>query len=288
MRLGVIFSRIRTDEKRLIAEAAVRGIEVVSIDNTSLIFELEHRHLEVDVLLERYVDHHRADYALKIADDWGIPTVNRHAVVEIYGNKLLTAMALMKHGVSTPEVRVAFTPESALAAMEEIGYPVVMKPVEGPPGQLISRIQDKYTADSVLEHKNILGTYHHSIFFIQKYIEKPGHDVRAFVIGDQTVAAISVLTNHWISPIEKGGLVAAYPVTDELNDVAVRAARAVGGGVLAVDLIQTKDEWIAIEIAQPVGLMEATAITGVNIPGVIIDYVIEVASTARSQGVSGR
>lgn len=288
MRLGVLYSRVRTDEKRLMAEAAVRGVEVVSIDNTVLHFDLDRNHLEVDVLLERCVDHHRADYALKIAEDWGIPTVNRHTVVETYGNKLLTAMAFMADGVTTPEVRVAFTPESALAAMEEIGYPVVMKPIEGPPGQLISRIQDKYTADTVLEHKNILGAYHHSIFFIQKYIEKPGHDIRAFVVGDRTVAALSVLTNHWISPIEEGGLVAAYPVTDELNEVAIRAARAVGGGVLAVDLIQTKDEWLTLEINQPTGLTEAAAMTGVNVPGLIIDYVIDVAHTGVSQGVAAR
>lgn len=286
MRLGVLLSRIRTDEKRLMAEAAVRGIEVIPIDNTALVFALERRHLDIDVLLERCVDHHRADYALKVAEDWGIPTVNRHAVVETYGNKLLTAMALMEHGVSTPEVRVAFTPESALAAMDEIGYPVVMKPIEGPPGQLISRIQDKSTADTVLEHKNILGTYHHSIFFIQKYIEKPGHDIRAFVVGDRTVAALSVLTNHWISPIHAGGLPTVYPVSSELNDVAVQAARSVGGGVFAVDLIQTRDEWLVIEITQPTGLAGAAAITGVNIPGLMIDYVMETAHTGVAQGVT--
>lgn len=284
MRLGILFSRIRTDEKRLIAEAQLRGLDVVVLDNTAVVFKLEQAHLDVDGVLDRCVDHHRADYALKIANEWGIPTVNRHAVTEVYGNRLLTSMAFMEHGVNTPEVRVAFTPESALAAMDDIGYPVVLKPIEGPPGQLISRIQDKYTADTVLEHKKILGTYHHSIFYIQKYIEAPGHDVRAFVIGDRTAAAISVLTNHWLIPIARGGLVAPYPVTDELNDIAVAAAAAVGGGVLAVDLVQTRDGWSVIEISQPTGLDEAAEITGVNLPGLIIDYVIETVQRKTTEG----
>lgn len=273
MRLGILLSRIRTDEKRLMAEAQAHGIEVMTIDNTSIAFALERPDLDVDVILERCVDHHRAVYALKVADDWGIPTVNRHAVVEVYGNRLLTAMALLDHGVPMPEVRVAFTPESALNAMQEIGYPVVLKPVEGPPGQLISRIQDKYTAHTVLEHKNILGTYHHSIFFIEKYIEEPGYDIRAFVVGDRTVAAISMLTNHWIGPVADRTFMSAYPVTDELNEIAVGAARAMGGGVLAVDLIRTRDGWYVIEVAAPEGLTTASEISGVNIPGLIIDYV---------------
>ena len=284
MRLGILHSRLRADERRLIAEAEARGIEIEILDNTVLGFELERPHLNVDVIIDQSVDHHRAVYALKIADDWGIPTVNRHGVVEVYGNRLLTSMALRDKEVPTPEVRVAFTPESALEAMDEIGYPVVLKPVEGPSGQLISRIQDKYTADTILEHKKILGTYHHSIFFIQKYIEAPGYDIRAFVVDGQTVAAIAVMTNHWISPISDGGLMTNFPVTEELNDLAVRAASAVGGGVLAVDLIQTKDQWFVIEISSPSGIAAAEKITEVNISSKIIEYVMAFTKSETTQG----
>jgi [lysine-biosynthesis-protein LysW]--L-2-aminoadipate ligase len=192
-------------------------------------------------------------------------------------------MALMKNGVPTPEVRVAFTPESALEAMDELGYPVVMKPVEGPKEQLISLIRDKYTALTVLEHKRILGTYHHSIFYIQKYIEAPGHDVRACVVGDRTVAAVSVLTNHWITPVDDGGLVTDYPVIDDLNRVAVEAVRAIGGGVASVDLIRTRDAWQVIEIGQATEIVETSEISGVDIAGHIIDYAL-----AAVRGKSGQ
>jgi len=286
MNIGIILSRIRTDEKRLIAAAKTRGLVVAPIDNTSVFFDLEHPNLEIDILLDRCVDRHRAIYALKIAEDWGIPTLNTHVVAETSGNRLLAEMALREHRVPTPAVRVAFTPESALEAMEEVGYPVVLKPVEGPSGQLISRIQDKFTAQTVLEHKKVLGTYHHSIFFIQKYIEMPGHDVRAYVVGDRTVAAISVLTNHWVTSIKDGGLIEAYPVSDELNETAVKAVGAVGGGVLAVDLVRTRDHWQVVDLSPSTGLTEVEDITGVKIAGLVIDHAISQSKAMKGKGAS--
>ncbi len=275
MEMGIVLSRIRKDEKRLIAEAGLRGVVVKTIDNTRQVFELDRRHIDLDVVLERCADHHRAVYALAVFDHWGIPTVNRQPVVETYGNRLLTTLALRENGVPAPDVRLAYTPGSALEAMEDIGYPVVLRPVEGPEDQLVSRIQDKYTAATTLEHKRILGAYHHSIFFVQKYIEAPGHDIRAYVVGDETVAAVTVLTHHWIGSIADGGLMAKEPVTEELNALAVSAVRAIGGGIAVVDMVRTKDAWYVQEMGPPSGLSDASDVTGVNIPGKIMDYVVD-------------
>ncbi len=275
MEMGIVLSRIRKDEKRLIAEAGLRGVVVKTIDNTRQVFELDRRHIDLDVVLERCVDHHRAVYALTVFDHWGIPTVNRQSVVETYGNRLLTTLALREKGVPVPDVRLAYTPGSALEAMEAMGYPVVLRPVEGPEDQLVSRIQDKYTAATTLEHKRILGAYHHSIFFVQKYIEAPGHDIRAYVVGDETVAAVTVLTHHWIGSIADGGLMAKEPVTEELSALAVSAVRAIGGGIAVVDMVRTKDAWYVQEMGPPSGLSEVSDVTGVNICGKIMDYVVD-------------
>lgn len=276
MEMGIVLSRIRKDEKRLITEASNRGAKVTTINNTLEVFDVATaRYIDLDVVLERCVDHHRAVYALTVFEHWGVPTVNRQSVVEIYGNRLLTSLALRKKGVSMPEVRLAYTPDSALAAMEDMGYPVVLRPVEGPEDQLVSRLQDKYTAETILEHKRILGTYHHSIFFIQKYIEMPGHDIRAYVVGEETVAAVSVLTHHWIGSIADGGRMVREPVTEELNALAVSAVKAIGGGIAVVDMVRTKDTWYVHEMGPPSSICEASDVTGVNIPGKIMDYVID-------------
>lgn len=275
MEMGIVLSRVRKDEKRLIAEARRRGFDVTTIDNTRQVFELDRRHMDLDVVLERCVDHHRAVYALTVFDHWGIPTVNRQSVVETYGNRLLTTLALRERGVPVPDMRLAYTPDSALTAMEDMGYPVVLRPVEGPEDQLVSRIGDKYTAATVLEHKRILGAYHHSIFFMQKHVDAPGYDIRAYVVGGETVAAVSVLTHHWIGTIADGGLMENEPVTEELNALAVSAVEAIGGGVAVVDMVRTKDAWYVQEMGPPSGLSDASDATGVNIPGKIMDYVAD-------------
>src|SRR5205814_211561 len=122
--------------------------------------------------------------------------------------------------------RVAFTPESALAAIEELGYPVVLKPLIGSWGRLVSKVNDREAAEAIVEHKDVLGNYLHSIYYVQEYVPKPGRDIRAFVVGDETIAAIYRASDHWITNTARGGKATNCPVTPELNDLCVRAARA--------------------------------------------------------------
>ena len=143
-------------------------------------------------------------------------------VAAVCGDKLQTSLTLAKAGVPQPRIKVAFTHESALQAIEEMGYPVVLKPVVGSWGRLLSKISDRDAAEAILEHKEILGSYHHSIFYIQEHIEKPGRDIRAIVVGDETVCAIYRTSPHWITNTARGGRGEVCPVTDELNDLCLR------------------------------------------------------------------
>src|SRR5512138_2334254 len=201
MKVGVLYSRVRVEEKLLFEELDRRGVDYDKIDDRDAIFDLQdpRNWAQHDVILERCINHSRALFALKILNDWGIPTVNTAYVADVCGNKLVTSSALVRAGVPSTKVKVAFTPESAIRAIEEIGYPVVLKPAVGSWGRLLSKINDREAAEAVLEHKEVLGSYHHSIFYIQEYIRKPGRDIRAFVIGDETIAAIYRNSEHWIT-----------------------------------------------------------------------------------------
>ena len=191
MKVGVLYSRVRVEEKLLFDELDRRGVDYDKIDDRDAVFELNDPGpwKQYDVLLERCINHSRALYAMKILNDWGIPTVNTAQVADVCGNKLVTSSQLVKAGVPTTRIKVAFTPESALKAIEEIGYPVVLKPAIGSWGRLLSKLNDRDAAEAVLEHKDVLGSYHHSIFYIQEYIRKPQRDIRAFVVGDRGMAA---------------------------------------------------------------------------------------------------
>ncbi|MBI1801189.1 MAG: lysine biosynthesis protein LysX [Chloroflexi bacterium] len=279
MKLGVLYSRVRVEEKLLFEELDRRGVDYDKIDDRDAIFDLTdpRNWAQYDVILERCINHSRALYALKILNDWGIPTVNTAYVADVCGNKLVTSTALVRDGVPTTRIKIAFTPEAALKAIEEIGYPVVLKPAIGSWGRLLSKINDRDAAEAVLEHKEVLGSYHHSIFYIQEYVRKPMRDIRAFVVGDQTIAAIYRQAEHWITNTARGGHASNCPVTPELNEICVRASNAVGGGITGVDVLEDPERGLLInEVNYTIEFRNSIATTGVNIPARVIDYVLAV------------
>lgn len=279
--VGVLLSRVRVEEKLLLEELDRRHVPTRTIDDRELVLAVEKKpDLGVDVVLERAIQHSRALYALSVLNTWGIPTVNSFEVADVCGNKLLTTMRLIRDGVPTPRTRLAFTPESALAAIEELGYPVVLKPLVGSWGRLISKVNDRDAAESILEHKDVLGTYMHSIYYVQEHVPKPGRDIRAFVVGDETIAAIYRASDHWITNTARGGKASNCPVTPELNDLCVRAARSVGGGVVAVDVLEAPEGLLVNEVNYTMEFRNSIDTTGVNIPARIVDFVLEVGRKA--------
>jgi len=240
MKIGILLSRVRVEEKWLLARLEAQNIAFERIDDGSVHFEVDKpgKWSEYDAILERSVSYMRGLYATSMFNAWGIPTVNMSQVAMTCGDKLATSAALALANVPQPRIKVAFTPEAALEAIEELGYPVVLKPVVGSWGRLLCKINDRDAAEAILEHKETLGSYQHSVFYIQEYIKKPGRDIRAMVVGDETVCAIYRTSSHWITNTARGGQGEVCPITPELNDLCVAAARAVGGGVLAVDVLE--------------------------------------------------
>jgi [lysine-biosynthesis-protein LysW]--L-2-aminoadipate ligase len=274
MKVGFLHSLIRKDEKLLLDEFRDRkGIELTMLDDRKLIFDLQSRP-DVDVVIERCINHSRAMHGLRLFESAGVSCINTSEVARICGDKILTSLALKEDGVPQPELRIAFTEESALNAIEELGYPAVLKPAVGSWGRLLSKVNDREAAESILEHKAILGSYHHSIFYIQKYVEKQGRDIRSFVVGDECIAAIYRSSSHWITNTALGGIATGCPVTNEIAEISLRAARAVGGGIVAIDLFETPRGLLVNEVNYTMEFKNSIATTGVNIPGKMVDYVV--------------
>ncbi len=283
MKVGVLYSRVRAEEKLLFEEFDRRGVDLELIDDNTLIFDITargdgRRFRDFDVIVERCISHGRALYSLRILNDQGVKTVNTALVADNCGNKLQTTSALTAAGVPQPRCLVAYTQESALEAIEMLGYPVVLKPAVGSWGRLLSKINDREAAEAILEHKEVLGSYHHSIFYIQEYIHKPLRDIRAFVVGDETIAAIYRTSEHWITNTARGGKASNCPVTPELNDLCVRAAKAVGGGVVAIDVFEDPERGLLVnEVNYTMEFRNSIAPTGVNIPAKVVDFCLRVA-----------
>ncbi len=274
-RIGFLFTRLRVEEKLLLDELEKReGVEVVRINDGDTYFDITQVPEQVDVLLERSISYSRGLYISRIFEAHGIPVVNPSVVAERCGDKYITSQILTRNGIPTPRVLMAFDEESALRAIEEMGYPCVLKPVVGSWGRLLAKVENRAMAESLIEHKATLGV-NHQVFYIQEYIDKPGRDIRAFVVGDETICAIYRSSENWITNTARGGIATNCPVTDEIADLCSRAARAVGTGLLALDLFETENGLTINEINHTMEFRNSITTTGVNIPQKMIDHVLE-------------
>ncbi len=291
LHIGVLYSRVRVEEKWIFGAMEKRGIDYERLDDRELAFDLEQpaKWREFDAVLERSISYTSGLYSLRVLNSFGVPTVNTASVAEVCGDKLVTSALLAQAGVPQPHVVTAFTPEAALDAIEAFGYPVVLKPVVGSWGRLLAKVNDRDAAEAIVEHKATLGSVQHSVFYIQEYIQKPGRDIRAIVVGDRVLTAIYRKSGHWITNTARGGEGEVCPITPEIEDLCLRAVHAVGGGVLAVDLVEHPQKGMLVnEINHTMEFHAAQPISGVDIASEIVNYTVEVAqqATARQEATA--
>jgi [lysine-biosynthesis-protein LysW]--L-2-aminoadipate ligase len=279
-RIGVLYSRVRVEEKWIFAALDRRGIDYERLDDRLVHFDLDNPEpwRQYDAILERSISYTNGLYACRIFNIWGIPTVNTAAVAEACGDKLITTALLAQANVPQPNSRVAFTPESALETIETMGYPVVLKPVIGSWGRLLAKVNDRDSAEAILEHKSVLGSVQHSVFYIQEFIEKPGRDIRSVVVGDKVITALYRKSPHWITNTARGGEGELCPVTPELEEISLKAAQAVGGGVLAVDLIEDPRRGLLVnEVNHTMEFHTLQPLSGIDIGDAIVGYTLDKA-----------
>ncbi|NWG06866.1 MAG: lysine biosynthesis protein LysX [Chloroflexi bacterium] len=274
MRVGFLYTRLRAEEKYLLEELEKQpDVDIIRVNDGDTFFDINQLPEQIDVLFERSISYSRGLYISRIFEAHGIPVVNSSVVAERCGDKYITSQILAKNGIPTPRVLMAFDEESALRAIEAMGYPCVLKPVVGSWGRLLAKIENREMAEALIEHKATLGV-NHQIFYIQEYINKPGRDIRAFVVGNEAICAIYRSSENWITNTARGGIATNCPVTDEIAELCHRAAYAVGEGLLALDLFETENGLTVNEINHTMEFRNSITTTGVNIPQKMVDYVL--------------
>ena len=277
IKVGFLYTRLRVEEKYLLEELEKReNVEVVRISDSHQFFDISNIPEKVDVLFERSVSYSRGLYISKIYEANGIKVVNDPQVAERCGDKYVTSQLLVRNGIPTPRVLIAFDEESALAAVEAVGYPAVLKPVVGSWGRLLAKVDNRHMAEALIEHKATLGV-NHQVFYVQEYINKPGRDIRAFVVGEEPIGAIYRSSENWITNTARGGVATNCPLTPELSDICRNTAKAIGGGLLAIDVFETDNGLTVNEVNHTMEFRNSITTTGVNIPALMVDYVLEQA-----------
>ncbi|MFC7156548.1 lysine biosynthesis protein LysX [Halomarina halobia] len=283
MRIGVLYSRIRRDEKLLLNELRERDHEVEKVDVRSQRFGLREPPASLadcDLVLDRCLATSRSIYATQFVESYGIPVVNAPETATICADKVRTSLALADAGVPTPETEVAFTADAALDIIESFGYPCVLKPVVGSWGRLMAKIDSRSAAEAVLEHKETLGHYEHKVFYVQEFVEKPDRDLRVLAVDGEPIAAMARSSDHWLTNAAKGATTETFAVDDEVAELVARASEAVGGGLLGVDLMETASGYTIHEVNHTVEFKALTEATDVDVPARVADWLESKAAQA--------
>lgn len=282
IRLGVLVSYLRPEEKAILAAARERGLAVTPVFDRDLVLDLAAPNpassgLDFDVVVDRCVAHSRSGYALRALQRWGVPTLNTADAVHLCDDKAENSLALEVAGIPTPRTLMAFDVESALRACEAVGYPAVLKPVTGSWGRLLARVNGPEQARAVLEQKKELGSFHHAIFYVQEYVAKPDRDIRAYVVGDQVLAASYRMAKHWVTNAARGAESMPCPVTPDIEALTLRACAAVGARLAGVDLIETDNGLAVIEVNTGGEFKGLMTTTDVDIAGAIVEEAVRTA-----------
>ncbi len=285
VKVGILYSRIRKDEKLLLNELRERGHDVVKIDVRKLNFGLSETPEvlgELDVVVDRCLATSRSVYATQFCEAYGVPVVNSPDTAQTCADKVQNSLALEGAGVPTPETKVAFTKDAAMEAIESFGYPCVLKPVVGSWGRLMAKIECESAAEAILEHKATLGHYEHKVFYVQEYVDKPGRDIRVLATDGEPVAAMVRSSDHWLTNAAKGAETDEFELDDEAKELVEKASDAVGGGLLGVDLMETDDGYTVHEVNHTVEFKSLNDAVETDVPATVVDW-LEVKAGAKQE-----
>ncbi|WP_408959844.1 lysine biosynthesis protein LysX [Natrinema sp. 74] len=283
MNVGILYSRIRKDEKLLLNELRERDHEVTKIDVRKQTFDISDapdEFADLDIVVDRCLATSRSLYATQFLEAYGIPVVNSHETADICADKVKNSLALEQAGVPTPETKVAFTKETAMEAIEDFGYPCVLKPVVGSWGRLMAKIDSRDAAEAILEHKATLGHYEHKVFYVQEFVEKPGRDIRVLATDGEPIAGMVRSSDHWITNAAKGAETDVFEPNEEAKELVQKASDAVGGGLLGIDLMETEDGYTVHEVNHTVEFKALDGAVETDIAGTVVDWLEEKAQAA--------
>ncbi|MBS7246993.1 MAG: lysine biosynthesis protein LysX [Candidatus Jordarchaeales archaeon] len=279
MILGIVHNRIAWEEKEIIEAAKRKNVTVKLFDSRNMEVDVTGDKCDygVDVFLQRSISYTKGLYFTLVLEAMGYRVVNSYKCQEVCGDKLKTTIALKQAGLPLPKTRLALSCDAAMKALEKIGYPSVIKPLIGSWGRLVAILNDPSSAKAILETRETLGDSIHKIYYLQEYVNHNSRDLRVFVVGDEVVAAMYRYTipGDWRSNATIGGRTEACKVTDEIEDMALRAAKATFSEIAGVDLLEGDGVLLLNEVNHNPGFQHLAAVTKVDIAGKIIDYLKE-------------
>ena len=273
----ILYDTIRWEEKELLKAGRNAGLKIQMVDCKKLALNLEKTPDDYGVVVQRCVSYYRNLHSTAALEGMGVRVINCLNTGIFAGNKLFTHMLLKKAGVPTPYATVAFSKDAALDSLDSQGYPMVIKPTVGSWGRLISKLNDKDSAEAVLEGRE--GMYPiYQIHYLEEFVKRPPRDIRAIMVGDKIVAAIYRTSGDksWKTNMALGGVATACPVTAEMEEMCIKAKNAVQGDIVGVDLMEDDKKGLVVhEVNNTTEYKNTVRVCGVDIPSLMLDYAVQ-------------
>lgn len=281
--VSIICDKVRFEEKTLYEKTQSKGIKSKIVDAKTLTvgtYSKTKDFLLGDIILQRSVSYYRGLYLTACLEFLGFKVINRFEVGQTCGNKLITSIKLAENKIPSPKTQFAFSAEAGLESIKKTGFPLVLKPIVGSWGRGIYPLRDLETASMIIEMREEDDSPLSRIYYIQEMVDRPPRDIRCIVIGDQAVTAIYRYSSQseWRTNVARGGKVELARITKEMEDLALRAAKAVGGGILGVDMMEDKNRGLVVhEVNNTVEFRGAASVSKADIPNEMIDYAVKLA-----------
>ena len=274
-----MFDRLRAEEKLLQTQASEMGYETSMIDAKTTRFNTDSNKNEYDfgdVVLERCISYYRGLHFTACLEFLDVPVINSFEIANTCGNKMITSMLLKKNNIPTPKTYFSFSAESAMEHFEKVGYPLVIKPIIGSWGRSVMPIKDKDTADAIIENRQVTDGPQDRIYYLQEMIDRPPRDIRVITVGDQAVAAMyRKSSGGFKTNIALGAEPEICKITNEIEELCLNASKAVGGGILGIDLMEDKNRGLVVhEVNNTVEFKGLVKVAEKNIPKEMIDFAI--------------
>ncbi|MDH3736870.1 MAG: lysine biosynthesis protein LysX [Nitrosopumilus sp.] len=275
----IVFDRLRSEEKMLQKEASYLGHDVLMLDAKITQVNTDSKKEDYDlgdVVLERCVSYFRGLHFTASLEFMDIPVLNKFDVANICGNKMFMTLLLKKNNIPTPKTYFSFSSQSAAENLEKVGYPLVIKPVIGSWGRGVMPIKDKDTMDAVFEIRDITDSPHDRIYYLQELIKRPPRDIRVITIGDEPIAAMyRKSSGGFKTNIALGADPELCEITKEMEDMAAKASKAMGGGILGIDIMEDDKRGLVIhEVNNTVEFKGLARVAQRNIPKEMIEFAL--------------
>lgn len=214
--------------------------------------------------------------ALHRLESLGVRLLNPPRAVETAVDKYLTLARLVQAGLPVPATWTGESPDEALAAFDQFGGDVVLKPLFGSEGRGLVRLSDRELAWRAFHAMNRMN----SVIYVQEFIHHPGYDYRLFVLNDRVIGAIRRMScnNDWRTNVALGARAEAITPTPEMERLSLIAARSVGAIMAGVDLLpRNSDNGLTVlEVNAVPGWRALASATGVDVASALLNELLEI------------